>query len=704
MRKRFLEILLCFTVLISLFPMHVYATQSRSYNFSKNYTLTGNYANDIVSVAKAQLGKTQSQLGYTEAWCANFATDCARLTGMPDNVIPYNYGSRGACRYLYSYMVNNCGAQPVSDRQAGDLIFYYCASCATYPHVGIVSDVTYSYEGNYSNKVSKVNVSSTHKCYHCGKITQRRYLRPNYGASPNPIPNPPDTNRTRVCLEAPTERSFTAYDDIEICGWVISDHDITAVTCTVNGEKIYPSVLDDRSDVTKAFPGYNYGGKGFYCVIPKSSLHYNKTNEIVIRALTLNNTVIVAEVAKLNVEFGWLPFRAKIEEPAETSFTTSEDISMYGWAIYESPFSAITYVVNGEVIRQCEMYDRNDVKDAFPGYKNGKEGFSATIPKEYLKEGNNEIIVRALLRDNTVLAGEVGRFNVNYVKIPDNTPPTIENVHVTDLSKSGYTLHCTVNDDIKLKSTRLYVWTEKDDQDDIKWFDSTEAGEISFRVNTSDHNNEEGNYKNHIYVYDAADNRSIATITVDIPYGKLLATPTPKPTATPTLKPTPSPTLKPTATPTLKPTPSPTLKPTATPTLKPTLTPTPKPTATPTLKPTLTPTSKPTVKPTPKPTTKPTSTPAPSSKPELNNRTEFVRLGNTVIARLVFENNIPSSSSNIHLIAAYKKNGYLQRAEMHPITDMTSSFIIPEEFNDCEIYIYLWDKNMEPLMQAQKLE
>ena len=75
MKKVFCFIL---SILIVIPSIYVSATQDRSYNFNKNYSLSGNYANDIVSVARAQKGRTMASLGYTEMWCADFATDCAR--------------------------------------------------------------------------------------------------------------------------------------------------------------------------------------------------------------------------------------------------------------------------------------------------------------------------------------------------------------------------------------------------------------------------------------------------------------------------------------------------------------------------------------------------------------------------------------------------------------------------------------------------
>lgn len=190
---RFASLLLIVMITTNLFSLSVSAYQNRSGSFSKNYSLTGNYATDIVSVAKAQIGKTQSNLGYTEAWCADFVMDCARLTGMPSSVIPYNYSSGAYVPSFYSYLVNNCGASVVSSRQAGDILFYYCSKCGGYKHVAIVLDSTYSAEGNYwINNVSQVAKASSYwddAGHSTNDYVSRKYVRPKYGSNPTPSNN-----------------------------------------------------------------------------------------------------------------------------------------------------------------------------------------------------------------------------------------------------------------------------------------------------------------------------------------------------------------------------------------------------------------------------------------------------------------------------------------------------------------------------------
>lgn len=114
-----------------------------------------------------------------------------------------------------------------------------------------------------------------------------------------------------------------------------------------------------------------------------------------------------------------------------------------------------------------------------------------------------------------------------------------------------------------------------------------------------------------------------------------------------------------------------------------------------------TPTAEPT--PTATQTPSPTPTPAPSPTPKTGDRAEFERTGDKVTARLIFEETASPAENDIMLIIAYKENGALKRAEMPTITDMTASFVIPEKYKDCEITVYVWDKNMKPLMSAQSV-
>ena len=95
----------------------------------------------------------------------------------------------------------------------------------------------------------------------------------------------------------------------------------------------------------------------------------------------------------------------------------------------------------------------------------------------------------------------------------DSTAPTITDVRVTDVSATGYTVSCNVSDDVGVTKVSFPTWTLNNDQDDLfsNWPDTATGtvsnGTATYRVNTSDHNNESGcTYRTHIYAFDAAGN------------------------------------------------------------------------------------------------------------------------------------------------------------------------------------------------------
>lgn len=146
----------------------VSATQSRKQNFSTDYTLTGDGAQDILNVALAQQGKTGSELGYTEEWCADFVSDCADLAGQSEAVPRYG-GVDGLKKKILT-----AGGVVVTSPQPGDIVFFsghveivYSGSGSSLKSIG---GNTSSAGSLYSRKVSSPRV-------HGGSYT---VVRPNY--------------------------------------------------------------------------------------------------------------------------------------------------------------------------------------------------------------------------------------------------------------------------------------------------------------------------------------------------------------------------------------------------------------------------------------------------------------------------------------------------------------------------------------------
>ena len=151
--------------LAAAMPAKAFATQSKSGNFY-SASLSGNGASDMVAVAQAQNSRSQSSMGYTEGWCADFVSDCAKIAGQSD-AIPFN----GGVSNLYNAIIN-AGGTVVSSPQKGDIAFF-----GNYAHVGIMVDSTYCISGNMdSSYVRTYRYSAMSPSIKC-------FVRPNYKAT-----------------------------------------------------------------------------------------------------------------------------------------------------------------------------------------------------------------------------------------------------------------------------------------------------------------------------------------------------------------------------------------------------------------------------------------------------------------------------------------------------------------------------------------
>lgn len=95
----------------------------------------------------------------------------------------------------------------------------------------------------------------------------------------------------------------------------------------------------------------------------------------------------------------------------------------------------------------------------------------------------------------------------------DEEAPEISEVEIRNLSGSGYTVVCKITDDVGVSKVLFPSWSSKNGQDDIIWGKGTQNGDTyTYRVNTSAHKMDRGNYVTHIYAYDEAGNRSVFRI------------------------------------------------------------------------------------------------------------------------------------------------------------------------------------------------
>ena len=384
----------------------VYATQSRTENFDKTYSLGTNQADNLINVAQKQIGKSKSNLGYTEAWCADFACDCAKLTGMSEAIIPYNYGSRGACTSLYNYMVKNCSAKVVSSREKGNLVFYYCSGCNRYVHVGIVIDDTYSIEGNYDGKVTKVKNSYTDSAGHTlasGKIT-RKYLRPNYSNS-TPDSTINNSYYNSYGFDVPSSNSTISESTFLFQGWIDAKKKISTITCSINhGAHYVEAALYKRPDVPNATA---------FRVEANANLLKTGKNDVALCVNFADGTATVVE----NRSVTWSPKLIwGYDSPTDGMKIVDNQFPFYGWIESARKLDRVTCSLNqGEKYLTANLYKRPDVPNA--------TAFRLDIDTSNLHYGDNSVSICAHYADGssqTIATRKVRRSISDAIEYPQN--------------------------------------------------------------------------------------------------------------------------------------------------------------------------------------------------------------------------------------------------------------------------------------------
>ena len=199
-------------------------------------------------------------------------------------------------------------------------------------------------------------------------------------------------------------------------------------------------------------------------------------------------------------------------------------VSVRGWAFDKDDTNAsleIHVYIGGVCHAITANTERADVNSAY-GCGN-YHGFDATITVDKSLAGSKTVEVYAinvgsgtnvLLGSSTVTIGS------------DTTAPVISNVSVTDITSSGYTVTCTVTDDNGVDRVQFPTWTTNNGQDDLfaDWnVNSAASGTkdgntYTYKVYTSAHNYEGGEYTTHIYAFDKYGNQSQYNVpTVQVP-------------------------------------------------------------------------------------------------------------------------------------------------------------------------------------------
>ena len=93
--------------------------------------------------------------------------------------------------------------------------------------------------------------------------------------------------------------------------------------------------------------------------------------------------------------------------------------------------------------------------------------------------------------------------NGNDISYEKNEAPVISNAKITNVSRSGYTVTCTVTDDNAVDRVLMPTWSENNGQDDLIWYTANRSGNTyTIEVDMMNHNYDTGKINTDIYAYD----------------------------------------------------------------------------------------------------------------------------------------------------------------------------------------------------------
>ena len=108
--------------------------------------------------------------------------------------------------------------------------------------------------------------------------------------------------------------------------------------------------------------------------------------------------------------------------------------------------------------------------------------------------------------------------NGNDISYEKNEAPVISNAKITNVSRSGYTVTCTVTDDNAVDRVLMPTWSENNGQDDLIWYTANRTeNTYTIEVKTSNHKNDSGKYHTDIYAYDSEGKVSKVELTATVP-------------------------------------------------------------------------------------------------------------------------------------------------------------------------------------------
>ncbi|MEW8956569.1 Ig-like domain-containing protein [Clostridium sp.] len=213
---------------------------------------------------------------------------------------------------------------------------------------------------------------------------------------------------SKMWIEGPAS-GVELTENTSIYGWALNDSGIKEVRVYSDGVLIDKAKHGlPREDVNKVFPGYVEGAKsGFSYELDPGK--FSLGNHRVTIEVEGNNGE--KQSMSIEIKVKRKPLRANVETVYENMNLDSNSLKIAGWALTDTSIKDIKiYVDNTYVGDAIKDILRDDVKEAYPGYKNGEyPGFEYLLDTSRLPIGEHAIKV--------VITDEVGETLEKVIKV-----------------------------------------------------------------------------------------------------------------------------------------------------------------------------------------------------------------------------------------------------------------------------------------------
>ncbi len=192
----------------------------------------------------------------------------------------------------------------------------------------------------------------------------------------------------------------TLTGDAKVSGWFLDGSGVSKIEVLVDGTSVgiaqYGSA---RSDVEKAFPGYQNANSGFQFTLNTKNLS-NGPHVLSVRE-TGNNGIVTA-LNNVNVNVLNLPAIGCIDTPKNGSVIKG-NTTLSGWFLDQKGVSRVEILVDGQTAGTAAYgSSRLDVQKVYPQYQNANSGYQYLLDTTKMTDGQHTLTVREIGMDGTI--------------------------------------------------------------------------------------------------------------------------------------------------------------------------------------------------------------------------------------------------------------------------------------------------------------